>query len=218
MNRLRNEPYRPRSSLGSSLSRSTPQLVETALRTPRRKETRRTMDSPAPAKITRPLNDDINYTPRKSSSRIRPAKSTSNLSAVSTESRAKQRRKRLKPDVRVEITLHLKLIILTNKKLISPTISPTRPIEKGGLSPSKSLGNLSQKSVSPSLSVFDRLYSTRPSRKPRPDSAPKEQEVFLHGHLVIEGTYSISHFIVCTNQTLINCFQFISKFYALVAL
>ena len=116
MNRLRNEPYRPRSSLGSSLSRSTPQLVETALRTPRRKETRRTMESPAPAKITRPLNDDINYTPRKSSSRIRPAKSTSNLSAVSSESKAKQRRKRLKPDVRVEITLHLKIITLTNKK------------------------------------------------------------------------------------------------------
>ena len=131
MNRLRNEPYRPRSSLGSSLSRSTPQLVETALRTPRRKETRRTMDSPAPAKITRPLNDDINYTPRKSSSRIRPAKSTSNLSAVSTESRAKQRRKRLKPDVRVEITLHLKLIILTNKKTNKSNYQPDQANRKG---------------------------------------------------------------------------------------
>ena len=131
VNRLRNEPYRPRSSLGSSLSRSTPQLVETALRTPRRKEIRRTMESPAPAKITRPLNDDINYTPRKSSSRIRPAKSTSNLSAVSTESKAKQRRKRLKPDVRVEITLHLKLIILTNKKTNKSDYQPDQANRKG---------------------------------------------------------------------------------------
>ena len=73
------EPKRPRSSLGSSalsrsnLSRSTPQLVQTKQATPLRK-------------ISRPLNDDLNY-----KGKIKTAKSISNLSA-------KQRRKRLKPD------------------------------------------------------------------------------------------------------------------------
>ena len=170
------EPKRPRSSLGSSalsrssLSRSTPQLVQTTQTTPLRK-------------ISRPLNDDLNY-----KGKIKTAKSISNLSA-------KQRRKRLKPDdVRATrdetgITIWLIQLKTTLIKLISRlTSSPSSRVEletdkhkTTSLKPSKSMGNLAQQKTPPksTLSVFDRLYATKPNRKPKnSDSLENETEVF----------------------------------------
>jgi len=173
-NRLRGgETKRARSSLGgsASLSRSTPQLAQTTLTTPRRKETttrKETRKTIEPV-IKRPLNDDINYAPTRTT-KLRGAKSISNL--YSTGSSNEVKKQRSSPSRGISEVLG---------------VAQSKP-----LTPSKSLGNLSssQESNSPGLSVFDRLYANKASRRPKSDSFKNDIESCINverrstGHVI----------------------------------